>query len=215
MGFKPMPTFVDQNTPLNLMEDLNSWVWRLRPLGHPDYNGLMNCKIREVGIIPWPRKSDKRCLEDPGIDPGTSRMLSERSTIWASPPCYIRLYLILFRPMTWPIAFSKNVLPGGESNPGLPRDRRGYSPLYYRGWSLFVSLLLEFVRFLEKKNLLYSLRRLAHARRSDWLGRRQNCYNLFKILSTFKRYHRNFLKPLGSKDIYCQSWNNILMTDAR
>ena len=25
------------------------------------------------------------------------------------------------------------VLPGGESNPGLPRDRRGYSPLYYRG----------------------------------------------------------------------------------
>ena len=26
-------------------------------------------------------------------------------------------------------------LPGGESNPGLPRDRRGYSPLYYRGFS--------------------------------------------------------------------------------
>ena len=25
-------------------------------------------------------------LENPGIDPGTSRMLSERSTIWASPP---------------------------------------------------------------------------------------------------------------------------------
>ena len=25
------------------------------------------------------------------------------------------------------------ILPGGESNPGLPRDRRGYSPLYYRG----------------------------------------------------------------------------------
>ena len=24
-------------------------------------------------------------------------------------------------------------LPGGESNPGLPRDRRGYSSLYYRG----------------------------------------------------------------------------------
>ena len=29
----------------------------------------------------------------------------------------------------------KEVLPGGESNPGLPRDRRGYSPLYYRGLS--------------------------------------------------------------------------------
>ena len=27
----------------------------------------------------------------------------------------------------------KVYLPGGESNPGLPRDRRGYSPLYYRG----------------------------------------------------------------------------------
>ena len=24
-------------------------------------------------------------------------------------------------------------LPVRESNPGLPRDRRGYSPLYYRG----------------------------------------------------------------------------------
>merc|ERR1711947_15006 len=27
----------------------------------------------------------------------------------------------------------KKLLPGGESNPGLPRDRRRYSPLYYRG----------------------------------------------------------------------------------
>ena len=26
------------------------------------------------------------------------------------------------------------MLPGGESNPGLPRDRRGYPPLYYRGY---------------------------------------------------------------------------------
>ena len=25
------------------------------------------------------------------------------------------------------------ILRDGESNPGLPRDRRGYSPLYYRG----------------------------------------------------------------------------------
>ena len=28
---------------------------------------------------------------------------------------------------------SKKILPDGELNPGLPRDRRGYSPLYYRG----------------------------------------------------------------------------------
>ena len=27
-----------------------------------------------------------KSLEMPGIDPGTSRMLSERSTIWATPP---------------------------------------------------------------------------------------------------------------------------------
>ena len=27
----------------------------------------------------------------------------------------------------------KKMLRDGESNPGLPRDRRGYSPLYYRG----------------------------------------------------------------------------------
>ena len=27
----------------------------------------------------------------------------------------------------------KKNLPGGELNPGLPRDRRGYWPLYYRG----------------------------------------------------------------------------------
>ena len=25
-------------------------------------------------------------MEEPGIDPGTSRMLSERSTTWATPP---------------------------------------------------------------------------------------------------------------------------------
>ena len=28
------------------------------------------------------------------------------------------------------------VLPDRESNPGLPRDRRGYSPLYYRGLAI-------------------------------------------------------------------------------
>ena len=31
----------------------------------------------------------KIILEAPGIDPGTSRMLSERSTIWATPPSYL------------------------------------------------------------------------------------------------------------------------------
>ena len=36
----------------------------------------------------------------------------------------------------------KEILPGGESNPGLPRDRRGYLPLYYRG--LHVESLVQF-----------------------------------------------------------------------
>ena len=36
----------------------------------------------------------------------------------------------------------KLLLPGGESNPGLPRDRRGYLPLYYRGVVKFGDFLL-------------------------------------------------------------------------
>lgn len=38
-------------------------------------------------------------------------------------------------------SYQKNILlPGGESNPGLPRDRRGYLPLYYRGVVLHLEL---------------------------------------------------------------------------
>ena len=39
-------------------------------------------------------------------------------------------------PIIYPVSFLgllSKVLPDRESNPGLPRDRRGYSPLYYRG----------------------------------------------------------------------------------
>ena len=121
-------------------------------------------------------------MEDPGIDPGTSRMLSERSTIWASPPthwtmlnfnsttplifvCHYYYGNCLIAVLPYPIWSSRRrrhrsrwrlfisfhchwfhlsltwfllklVLPGGESNPGLPRDRRGYSPLYYRGLNI-------------------------------------------------------------------------------
>ena len=38
---------------------------------------------------------------------------------------YIYIYIKIYRK-------SKN-LPDGELNPGLPRDRWGYSPIYYRG----------------------------------------------------------------------------------
>ena len=39
-------------------------------------------------------KLKSKNLEDPGIDPGTSRMLSGRSTIWANPPFYKESSLI-------------------------------------------------------------------------------------------------------------------------
>ena len=39
----------------------------------------------------------------------------------------------------------KKILPGRKLNPGLACDRRGYSPLYYRGYSFQqISLLLVF-----------------------------------------------------------------------
>ena len=47
---------------------------------------MQNWVIQEKKLenqISWYEKE----VEDPGIDPGTSRMLSERSTIWANPPC--------------------------------------------------------------------------------------------------------------------------------
>ena len=41
-------------------------------------------------------------------------------------------------------------LPGGELNPGLPRDRRGYSPLYYRGSSQIESLPMRLSKSVRK-----------------------------------------------------------------
>ena len=46
-------------------------------------------------------------MEAPGIDPGTSRMLSERSTIWATPPILgsllYCLYIYLFNTTRSPL----------------------------------------------------------------------------------------------------------------
>ena len=41
-------------------------------------------------------------------------------------------------------SLGKKFLPGGESNPGLSRDRRGYLPLYYRGWCLLFDSLSKY-----------------------------------------------------------------------
>ena len=56
-------------------------------------------------------KNWKNILEAPGIDPGTSRMLSERSTIWATPPVLVwsspssRVYQTLF----WHLSSKVNI----------------------------------------------------------------------------------------------------------
>ena len=42
-------------------------------------------------------------------------------------------YFFHFKGNYGPFKRSNFLLPGGESNPGLLRDRRGYLPLYYRG----------------------------------------------------------------------------------
>ena len=43
------------------------------------------------------------------------------------------------------LKLAKITLPGRESNPGLPRDRRRYLPLYYRGLVVFCVLILSCV----------------------------------------------------------------------
>ena len=51
-------------------------------------------------------------------------------------------------------------LPGRESNPGLARDRRGYSPLYYRGTSQNASKqLIEAVAYVIAQRLKPLMRR--------------------------------------------------------
>jgi hypothetical protein len=43
----------------------------------------------------------------------------------------LNLFILLFIII---IIKNKKILRDGELNPGLPRDRRGYSPLYYLGF---------------------------------------------------------------------------------
>ena len=65
------------------------------------------CMLSKQICTKWIRK---KYLENPGIDPGTSHMLSERSTIWANPPTcedgrkksYSSLSMLAVRPaMRW------------------------------------------------------------------------------------------------------------------
>ena len=51
-------------------------------------------------------------MEAPGIDPGTSRMLSERSTIWATPPLlYAKLQFCLLTLSNKVITTNSSQLP--------------------------------------------------------------------------------------------------------
>ena len=60
--------------------------------------------------------------------------------------------------------YSKNLLPGRESNPGLARDRRGYLPLYYRGHilNIFIRLKNTFALFFILSKLNYFLKATTH-----------------------------------------------------
>lgn len=73
----------------------------------------------------------------------------------------------------------KNNLPGGESNPGLPRDRRGYSPLYYLGLIAVVIFLFN------KEDLPESFKRCLSS---------PKYLNLLKIFTTYISMHQFYFK---------------------
>ena len=62
----------------------------------------------------------------------------------------------------------EKILRDGESNPGLPRDRRGYSPLYYRGViKIYQNLVPEQLRFFYQ--ILHGENREASYDRTMWV----------------------------------------------
>ena len=83
----------------------------------------------------------------------------------------------------------KLILPGGESNPGLPRDRRGYLPLYYRG--LLVSVvtqeptsLISVCKLTARLNIFVAVGREPCASRSENRAKEERNNDSFKIFST-------------------------------
>ena len=87
-------------------------------------------------------------LAERGFDPRTSGLWAQHASTaplcsvggdvyksymkWVDPPNQSTINQLLLTVFLQNLQ-QKCVLPGGESNPGLPRDRRGYLPLYYRG----------------------------------------------------------------------------------
>ena len=63
----------------------------------------------------------KQKLENPGIDPGASRMQIERSTIWANPPCALILFTNLFPYFPRALQLEMNIIIKKQKfeNPGI------------------------------------------------------------------------------------------------
>ena len=119
----------------------------------------------------------KSGLRWPGVEPGSTAWKAAMLTV--IPPSHLCLieYLPAFliycvrmlgfkndgnmfhRKISW-----KMLLPDGELNPGLPRDRRGYSPLYYRGLVNTCIILYQFKHC--KVVVLYLV--LTNARPTFW-----------------------------------------------
>ena len=69
------------------------------------------------------KTTQKISLENPGIDPGTSRMLSERSTMWANSPCTQWPWQLNFLQATF--FFLKNIsVQNFETRPWVGRRSR-------------------------------------------------------------------------------------------
>ena len=54
VGFEPTPPFGDQNSQPDIGKSGRSWVWRLRPLGHPDMTTVLfyfKINIQELAFV--------------------------------------------------------------------------------------------------------------------------------------------------------------------
>ena len=110
----------------------------------------------------------KQKLENPGIDPGASRMQIERSTTWANPPCALILFTNLFIISSW-VAISNEYnyketgigefgIDPGDSRIQIERSTTWANPLvhcfYWPIFSLFPRELQLAMNIIIKKKKL-------------------------------------------------------------
>ena len=110
----------------------------------------------------------KQKLENPGIDPGASRMQIERSTSWANPPCALILFTNLFIISSW-VAISNEYnykergigefgIDPGDSRIQIDRSTTWANPLvhwfYWPIFSLFPRELQLAMNIIRKKEKL-------------------------------------------------------------